>query len=151
MGGAQGNQFRGQQRLRECVDNVVRCSGFLNYPGRRPLPLQGIGGIAGVNDEREVPVCEAPHNRRGTLRAETQVDDRSRKVRMSGHRQGRIEIPCGNDASTRTPKMMFYVQSSQGFILHEEDELARKQIQSHRMSLRVADRSDHPYGVKTAK
>ena len=55
-----------------------------------------------------------------------------------------------NDAGARLPKMMFYVEGNLGFILDKEHQLARKQIQRHRVSLSAFSRW-WVYRVKTAK
>ena len=75
---AGSKQVHGQQSLRESVDNLMRCCGFLNDPNRRPDPMQGVGGIAGMHDEGQVPVCETLEDGSGALSAETEIDDRSR-------------------------------------------------------------------------
>jgi hypothetical protein len=53
----------GEKRPRESVGDLVRPRGLLNDRNRGPLPLNRVGGIAGMNDEREVPVGEAPADR----------------------------------------------------------------------------------------
>jgi hypothetical protein len=45
---------------------------------------------------------------------------------MLSHIQGGIEIPCRNDSGAHLPKMIFYVEGNQGFILDKKHELSRK-------------------------
>ena len=45
-----------------------------------------------------------------------------------------------DDARAGFPEMLFYVEGNQVFSLDEEHELARKQIQRHRLSLRSVQR-----------
>ena len=47
---------------------------------------------------------------------------------------------CRNDVGAGFPKMMFYVECNQRFILDNKHELASKQIQWHRMSLITVQR-----------
>ena len=75
---AKREQVRGQETLREGVGNFVQRSRFLDDRDRGPFPRKGVGGIAGMHDEGQVPVCEALKDGSGAVSAEIQIDDRSR-------------------------------------------------------------------------
>ena len=60
----------GGKRPRESAGDLVRQSGLLNDRNRGPLSLNRVGGIAGVNDEREFSVGEALADRHGAVSAQ---------------------------------------------------------------------------------
>jgi hypothetical protein len=62
----------------EGVDDINWICRFAHDRRRRPLPLNRIGFITGMNDERNVPAGEVSANRDGALGAEAKIDDRRR-------------------------------------------------------------------------
>ena len=68
----------GGKRPRQSVGDLVGPRGLLNDRNRGPLTFDRVGGIAGMNDERELPVGEAPADRHGAITAHPQIDNCSR-------------------------------------------------------------------------
>jgi hypothetical protein len=118
----------------EGMDDIDRIYRFAHDRGCRPLPLNRIGLVTGMNDERNVPIGEVPANRDGALSAEAKIDDRRREMGVVRDGPCRVQSRCRDDARTGLAEVVFYVEGDQGFVLDEKDKLARKEIQSHAMS-----------------
>jgi hypothetical protein len=87
-----------------------------------------------MNDERNVSVGEVSANRDGALGAEAKIDDRGGEMGVVRDGPCRVQRGCRDHARTRLAEVIFYVEGDQGFVLHEKDELTRKEIQSHAIS-----------------
>jgi hypothetical protein len=113
------------------VNNINRIRWFPNDPDRWPLVFDCVGGITGVNDERNIPVCQEATKRDRTFLAQAKIDDGRGELGVVRDGPSRIQIGCGDDTRTGPAKMVFYVDGDQGFIFDKKYEPARKQIQGH--------------------
>ena len=116
------------------MDDIDRICRFAHDRRRRPLPLNRIGLVTGMNNERNVPAGEVSANWDGALGAEAKIDDRRREMGVVRDGPCRVQSGCRDNARTGLAKVVFYVEGDQGFVLHEKDEFARQEIQSHTIS-----------------